>query len=171
MSLRVPLKSTTMDRDLLKGYWQVGTRIIERVQKNVFYGKVMTLKTPKTPPLPTYSEGAHRLQFIITEPAASAEKIEFPEAFYHVEATRAAIVENIALKNPAQNAGISALEEPFTWSEVRGAQTYQIAFYNSDDEESFFSAYTKNGSYEIHPRLLKLHFEEGKNVPVAGQEF
>lgn len=147
---------------IFKGYWQVGSRIIERVQKNVFYGKVMTLKTPKTPPLPTYSEGAHRLQFIITEPETAGQKIDFPEAFYHVEATRATIVENITLKNPAQNAEFSTVEESFTWSEVRGAQTYKIAFYKNDGDDSFFSAYTKMGSYTIHPRLLKLHFEEGE---------
>ena len=65
---------------IFKGFWKVDERIIERVQKNVFYGNVMKLKTSAVPPLPTFSEGSHRLQFVITEPKTALANIDLPEA-------------------------------------------------------------------------------------------
>ena len=143
-----------------KGYWKVDERIIQRVQKNIFYGKVLTLNTPETPPLPTYSEGAHRLQFIITEPQ-SAEKIDFPEAIYHVEAKTAVLVTPITLTIPKNHDDFDGVSESFSWSEVRGTQNYTIDFFEGDQEQPFFSAFTKTGSYALHERLLHLKFTEG----------
>ncbi|THB79187.1 MAG: hypothetical protein D6B25_02215, partial [Desulfobulbaceae bacterium] len=146
----------------LKGYWQVDRRIIQRIQKNLFYGKILTLKTPDVPPLPTYSEGAHRLMFIITEPAAAAAAIDFPQAIYHVEAKQAEIVVPLELSSPDNFAELSSQGATFTWSEVRKAQTYQLAFFSPDSDKPIFTAYTQKGSYQLPAKVIELNFSEGQ---------
>jgi len=146
-----------------KGYWKVDERIIKRVQKNIFYGKVMTLKTPSAPRLPTYSEGAHRLQFIITEPKSAQESIVFPEAIYHVEAKRAVVVVPLTLKSPANHAEITADGETFKWTESSAASTYLVEFFTTDADQPFFTAYTKKGIYKLPSIILKLKFMQGNS--------
>ncbi|MFN2353685.1 MAG: hypothetical protein ABR512_04050, partial [Desulfopila sp.] len=92
-----------------RGYWKVDERIIERVQKNLYYGKTLTLTTPNAPNLPTFSEGAHRLQFIITEPESAQQLIEFAVAIYHVEAKQAEMVEPLSQIRPAPQATLTGL--------------------------------------------------------------
>ena len=147
----------------LKGYWQVDGRLIERVQKNVYYGKVLTLKTPQVPPLPTYSEGAHRLQFIITEPAAARQRVDFPEAIYHVEAKRGLLVVPITFDSPVSGAGLSKAGADFSWTEVPGAERYAVEFMKSGEEEPFFTAFTKQGNYQLQERVIGLKFTVGIN--------
>ncbi|MEE4314095.1 MAG: putative Ig domain-containing protein, partial [Desulfofustis sp.] len=141
-----------------QGYWKVDERIIQRVQQNLFYGTVLTLKTPTAPPLPTYSEGAHRLQFIITEPAVPAQRIDFPEAIYHVEAKKAAIVVPITVTAPEDRAVLSMNSALFSWHDNARIQTYQLDFYQEDETEPFFSAYTKSGQYQLTNRIIELKF-------------
>ncbi len=141
-----------------QGYWKADERIIQRVQQNLFYGKVLTLKTPTAPPLPTYSEGAHRLQFIITEPATAAQRIEFPEAIYHVEAKKAAIVVPITVTSPEDGAVLSKSGALFSWHDNGRIETYQLDFYQEGETEPFFSAYTKNGEYHLLDRIIDLKF-------------
>lgn len=147
-----------------KGYWKVDDRILQRVQKNVFYGKVLTLKTPSTPQLPTYSEGAHRLQFIITEPQAAVQKIDFPEAIYHVEAKKAEFIARITLKTPVNKAQVDpSLGGRFTWTVPSRIDTCLVEFLEEDGDEPFFTAYTKEGSYSLAARLINLKFKNGDN--------
>ncbi len=142
----------------LQGYWQVGERIIQRVQQNLFYGTVLTLKTPRTPPLPTYSEGAHRLRFIITEPATAAQRIDFPQAIYHVEAKKAAIVAPITVTAPEDRAIVDSSGALFSWHDTGRIETYQLDFYQEGETEPFFSAYTKSGEYHLVDRIIELKF-------------
>lgn len=142
-----------------KGFWKVGKRIIERVQKNIFYGRVITLKTPKAPPLPTYSEGAQQLQFIITEPETARKRIDFPEAIYHVEAKKAEIVVPITLSAPENWAELSSSGETFSWTESSKIDTYLVEFFKKDGEDPFFTAYEKTGSYELSAKLISLKLE------------
>ncbi len=141
-----------------QGYWKVDERIIQRVQQNLFYGTVLTLKTPTAPPLPTYSEGAHRLQFIITEPAAATQRIDFPEAIYHVEAKKAAIVVPITVTAPEDRAVLSMNSALFSWHDNARIETYQLDFYQEEETEPFFSAYTKSGQYQLTDRVIELKF-------------
>ena len=157
----------------LKGLWQVDGRILERVQKNLYYGKVLTLKTPSAPPLPTYSEGAHRLQFIITEPVSAQRKIDFPEAIYHVEAKQAENILPITLNYPANGDGLRASGMDFTWKKAPqlgelSAVTYRIEFFEQDSDVPFYTAYAKNESYVIPKQILRLKFTPGENIPMAG---
>jgi subtilisin family serine protease len=143
-----------------QGYWKVDERIIQRVQQNLFYGTVLTLKTPTAPPLPTYSEGAHRLQFIITEPAAAAQRIDFPEAIYHVEAKKAAIVVPITVTTPEDRAVVGSSGALFSWQDAGRIETYQLDFYREEESEPFFSAYTKSGEYQLTDRVIELKFAQ-----------
>ena len=68
-------------KGLFKGYWQVDDRIISYVNKNLIYGKSLTIATPDMPSLPTFSEGTHVVKFIIQNPVMD---IEFPKALYYV---------------------------------------------------------------------------------------
>ncbi|MBE0585089.1 MAG: hypothetical protein IH612_15180, partial [Desulfofustis sp.] len=141
-----------------KGYWKVDERIIQRVQQNLFYGKLLTLKTPPAPPLPTYSEGAHRLQFIITEPETAQQRIEFPEAIYHVEAKTAEIVTPITVTAPEDRAVLSTGGAVFSWNDIARIETYHLDFFKNDEAEPFFTAYTKQGSYQLSAKVLDLKF-------------
>ncbi len=145
----------------LKGYWKVDGRIIKRVQKNVFYGKVMTLKTPTAPRLPTYSEGAHRLQFIITDPKSAQQTVAFPEAIYHVEAKKAVVVVPLSLNSPGNNATLTPDGKTFIWSESSAVSTYLVEFFENNTEKPFFTAYTKKGTYILPPLILNLKFVQG----------
>jgi len=147
----------------LKGYWKVDGRIIQRVQKNVFYGKVMTLKTPTAPRLPTYSEGAHRLQFIITEPKSAQQTVAFPEAIYHVEAKKAVVVVPLSLNSPDNNATLTPDGKTFIWSEAPVVSTYLVEFFEESAEKPFFTAYTKKGTYTLPPLILNLKFIQGNS--------
>jgi len=145
----------------LSGYWLVGSRIIQRVQKHIFYGKVLTLKTPSAPPLPTYSEGAHSLRFIITQPASAEQQIEFPEAIYHVEAKKAEIVTAITLKTPVDKAEVDSTGALFSWSEDHRISNYYLEFFDADAQEPFFTAYTKQGNYQLVNKVIDLKFTKG----------
>lgn len=147
---------------MLKGYWKVDNRILQRVQKNVFYGKVLTLTTPKAPPLPTYSEGAHRLQFVITEPVDAYENIQFPEAIYHVEAKKAVVVKSLGLKLPVQRAEITQQGVDFTWDNIAGVDVYSLEYFKEGSDEPFFSAYVKEGKYKLLSKVIDLKFTVGK---------
>lgn len=146
----------------LKGYWKVDERIIERIQKNVFYGNVMTLKTPDVPQLPTFSEGSHRLQFIITEPQTAQANVELPQAIYHVEAKKAEIVIPITLTTPANWAELGSSEVLFSWAGSARTSTYQVEFLEEERDEPFFTAFTTETSYSLLPRLVAMKFTEGK---------
>jgi hypothetical protein len=145
-----------------KGYWKVDRRIIQRIQKNVYYGKVLTLKTPNAPRLPTYSEGAHRVQFIITEPESAFQKINFPEAIYHVEAKKAEIVVPLEIFSPTHNAQLKLSTQGFSWTDTPTVTTYLIEFFENDEEEPFFTAYTKKGEYILPEKIISMKFSSGK---------
>ncbi len=145
-----------------KGYWKVDRRIIQRIQKNLYYGKVLTLKTPRAPRLPTYSEGAHRLQFIITEPESAFQKIDFPEAVYHVEAKKAETVVPLPIELPENKIEIPLSGQKIKWLETPSVSIYHIEFYEKEMEEPFFTAYTGKGSYFLSEKILAMKFSPGK---------
>ncbi|BCL61240.1 hypothetical protein DGMP_19330 [Desulfomarina profundi] len=147
---------------IFKGYWKVDRRIIQRVQKNLYYGKVLTLKTPSAPRLPTYSEGAHKLQFIITEPESAFQKIDFPEAIYHVEAKKAETVVGLLIELPENKTEIHMSGQKIEWSGTSAVSIYHIEFYQKEMKEPFFTAYTKKGSYYLSQKVLSMKFSPGK---------
>ncbi len=146
---------------MLKGYWQVDNRRLQHIQKNLFYGKVLTLKTPEIPPLPTYSEGAHRLRFVITEPKfSSGDNFKFPEAFYYVEGGRAAVVTAIEAVSPADRERIDAASALFSWSPVTGSISSLIEFFVKGEKVPIFSAYSRGNSYILPPVVIKQRFSD-----------
>ncbi len=147
-----------------QGYWEVDGRTIQHVRRHLFYGKVLTLKTPTVPPLPTFSEGAHRLRFIVSEPADAAEQITFPEAMYHVEAQSAAAITPITLTAPADNSTIDPLETDFSWSTVPQIATHRVEFFEDQAAPPFFTAYVKERRYRLPERIIEQHFPAGATV-------
>lgn len=155
----------------LKGYWQVDGRILQRVQQNIFYGKVLTLKTPVAPPLPTYSEGPHRLQFIITEPVRLHSPIDFPEAIYHVEAKQAEFIAPITITSPQEGAGIDATGIAITWSAAPQVSVYHVEFLEPNASEPFFTAYTRVATYQLQARVIQLRFTPGVSCRLRVKAF
>ena len=143
---------------VLKGYWRVDDRILQRVQRNLLYGNVITLETPATPPLPTFSEGGHRLSFVVTEPVAIENEEEIPVAMYYVEALESRPLSPITLVLPADKSTISGLDAVFTWTDDVVADSYRVEFFTSDADKPFFSALGVKKEYRIPEKILGLKF-------------
>ncbi len=146
----------------LKGYWKVGDRVLKRIQKNLFYGKVVTINTPKVPHLPTYSEGGHRLQFIVTEPKPVDEEDDFPEAIYHVEANPTEIVVPLSLISPENGAEIDVAGDIFSWTDSSKVSRYRVEFLEEKSDEPFFKAHKKSPIYNMGVKILNLRFAPEK---------
>ena len=147
---------------LLKGYWEVDGRIIQRVQENVRFGKSITLTTPTVPPLPTYTEGPHRIRFVITSPD---QGIPFPVAYYDVVEQEKSTRMVVVLMEPEDKARMPASGTLFSWQQREGASTYLVSFFDqeSNDEGPIFSAYTKTKSYILPARAADQFFKSGKS--------
>ena len=148
---------------LLKGYWEVDGRILQRVQKNIRFGKTITLTTPNVPPLPTYSEGSHRIRFVITSPD---QQIPFPVAFYNVVEKEESSRMVIALSTPENRNTLPLSELHFSWQQREKSATYLISFFDIEskkqkDEEPFFTAYTKENSYTVPSKIADTLFKAG----------
>lgn len=54
---------------LLEGDWKVDGRVISHISQHITGNKrIVTISTPDGSPLPTFAEGAHIVQFIVTSP-------------------------------------------------------------------------------------------------------
>jgi len=147
---------------LLKGYWEVDGRIIQRVQKHVRFGKSITLTTPTVPPLPTYAEGSHRVRFVVTSPA---QGIPFPAAYYDVVEQEKSTRMVVVLVEPEDKAQIPASGALFSWQQREGASIYLVSFFDQDgkDGEPVFSAYAKEKSYPLSAQAVTQFFKPGSS--------
>ncbi|MCP3889319.1 MAG: S8 family serine peptidase, partial [Desulfobulbaceae bacterium] len=64
---------------------------------------------------------------------------------------------------PSNNAEISLSGDTFSWTEAPKVSTYQVEFYETDQELPFFKAYTRKGVYEVSANILKMKFAAAKN--------
>jgi len=147
---------------LLKGYWEVDGRILQRVQKHVRFGKSLILETPSVPPLPTYAEGTHRLRFIITSPDLP---IKFPTAYYDVMEQEKSARTAIVLLSPADKLHIQLTGATFSWQESKGVENYLISFFDqaSHEKKPVFTVYTKELEYQFPARVAEKSFHTGTN--------
>ncbi len=147
---------------LLKGYWEVDGRILQRVQKHVRFGKSLVLETPSVPPLPTYAEGTHRLRFIITSPNLS---IKFPTAYYDVVEQEKSARTAVVLLSPADKLHIQLSGTTFSWQESKGVENYLISFFDQESREKkpVFTVYTKELEYQFPARVSEKSFHTGTN--------
>lgn len=145
---------------LFKGFWEVDGRIIQRVQKNIRFGKTITLTTPNVPPLPTYAEGSHRIRFVVTSPQ---QQIPFPVAFYDVVEKEKSSRSVITLLAPGNREALVLLDLQFSWQQRVKSATYLISFFDtqSKDDEPLFSAYTKESSYSLPAQMKEKNFQVG----------
>ncbi len=147
---------------LLKGYWEVDGRILQRVQKHVRFGKSLVLETPSVPPLPTYDEGTHRLRFIITSPNLP---IKFPTAYYDVVEQEKSARTAVVLLSPADKLHIQLSGTTFSWQKSKGVENYLISFFDQESREKkpVFTVYTKELEYQFPARVSEKSFHAGTN--------
>jgi hypothetical protein len=144
---------------LLQGYWEVDGRIISQVTRYLTYGSVVTLETPRIPPLPTFDTGTHILRFVITNPVVD---IGLPQAIYYITATDAPVKPvEILPARPVQGAVLSDPYE-FSWSEIDKKAVYLVEFYDDPSSTPLFSAYSKVSSYRLPAAVLTNTFRPGK---------
>lgn len=144
---------------LLQGYWEADGRILSQVTRYLTYGSVVTLETPRTPPLPTFDTGTHILRFVITSPVPD---IGLPQAIYYVTPTDAPPKPVAILPAAPSQGGILSAPFELTWSEINRKAVYLIEFYEDPSMTPLFSAYTKTASYKLPATVLANTFTPGK---------
>jgi len=146
---------------MLKGYWQVDSRILARVQKQLPHGRnrVVTLTYPGHPSIPTYFTGSHRLRFVVTEPETQAE--EFPFVIYVVSGESLQERNPVRIVFPTRGKRISLEKAVFRWKPARRASVYLLSFYSEGEKEPFFTAYARGLEYRIGQDTLE-KFRPGK---------
>jgi hypothetical protein len=68
---------------ILQATWKVDGRILSTVAEPTVFGEMLILATPRTPPLPTFEPGLHRVALEITAPKPA---FKIPEITYFVTA-------------------------------------------------------------------------------------
>jgi len=139
-------------KGLLKGYWQVDDRIIAQVNKDLSYGKSLTLATPDMPSLPTFAEGTHVVKLIIQSPD---QGIEFPKALYHVTPPTSTETVAITLVNPFNLAVLERESPVFEWQAAKPLPVYLVEFMENENGEPVFSVYTTQPRYLVPDMVLK----------------
>ncbi|MFQ5901284.1 MAG: S8 family serine peptidase [Thermodesulfobacteriota bacterium] len=144
---------------LLQGYWEVDGRIISNVQRNLVYGRTLTIVTPDVPPLPAFSTGTHRVKFVITNPQ---QEITLPEAIYFVTPEEfAGEILPIELTFPQDISEIDYSLVTFRWKGKDQTDTYLLEFLEEGEEKPIFSAYTTKTDYTLPESVLKSIFSPG----------
>jgi hypothetical protein len=140
---------------LLKGYWQVDSRILARVQKQLPHGRnrVVTFTYPGHPPLPTYFIGSHRLRFVVTEPKPRED--EFPFVIYVVSGDSLQERNPVRIVFPDRGKRVSLQTASFRWKPARQVDVYLLSFYEKDKDTPFFTAYARGGTYQIKEAALE----------------
>lgn len=153
---------------LLEGDWKVDGRVIGRISQHVTGNKrIVTIRTPEGSPLPTFAEGTHIVQFILTSPGIA---FSFPSIVYFVTPKEAPA--EIKLISPADNSSVPSATAFFSWEAMKKPGQYLIGFYAGAAGKPLFSAITKDASYTIPEAVLKTVFSPGKKYfwKVTGYE-
>lgn len=153
---------------LLEGDWKVDGRVISRISQHVTGNKrIVTIRTPEGSPLPTFAEGTHIVQFILTSPGIA---FSFPSIVYFVTPKEAPA--EIKLISPTDNSSVPSAKAAFSWEAMKKPAQYLIGFYTGPADKPVFSAITKDASYSIPEAVMKTVFSPGKKYfwKVTGYE-
>ncbi|MDP2156423.1 MAG: hypothetical protein Q8K68_01780 [Nitrospirota bacterium] len=153
---------------LLEGDWKVDGRVISHISLHVTgNNRIVTIRTPEGSPLPTFAEGTHIVQFIMTSPRAA---LSFPSIVYFVTPKEAPF--EIKLILPTDNSSLPSAKAAFSWEAMKKPAQYLIGFYTGPAGKPVFSAITKDASYTIPEAVLKTVFSPGKKYyrKVSGYE-
>jgi hypothetical protein len=142
-------------KGMLRGYWQVDGRILSYVNKNLVYGKSLIVATPDMPALPTFSEGAHIVKFVVQQPE---QGITLPKALYYVTPEQTALIATIDQSEPFDLAVLERTPQTFKWTCSRPLSTYLVEFLEEEDGSPFFSAYTTQKEYTLPAAALNYYF-------------
>ncbi len=149
-----------MGSGMFKGYWEVDGRVLSpMVFKNLTYGKKITLQTPSTPPLPTFSFGTHFVKFVVTQPKPV---FEMPQAIYFVEFGNKKL-NTLDIVSPKNNETIKLKQDmpiQFVWKPEKRDSFYLIEFFSPESKKPLFSAYTETSSYVMPPYIIKHYFKK-----------
>jgi len=153
---------------LLEGDWKVDGRVIGHISQHVVGNRrTVTIRTPEGSPLPTFTEGTHIVQFILTSPRIA---FSLPSIVYFVTPKEAPF--EIKLIFPTDNSSVPSAGAVFSWEPMKKPGQYLIGFYAGPAEKPVFSAITKDASYTIPEAVLKTVFSPGKKYfwKVTGYE-
>lgn len=145
---------------LLEGYWEVDGRILSRVFQHLTYGRIVTLKTPDMPSLPTFNEGSHVVRFVISKPETV---IPLPMIVYFVtpKTTKMSPVP-LKLIAPEDSAATQSLPLKFEWDKGTAATMFLISFYEQPAGTPIFSAFTRESFYVLPGAVVSTSFNPGK---------
>ncbi len=144
---------------LFEGDWKVDGRTIQHVSQHITYGRSITLSSPEIPSLPTFNEGSHIVQFVISKPTTG---ITTPSIVYFVEPKEVKRTELIRTTTPVDKGIQDYTALKFTWDKLGKPFQYLIGFYENSDSGAIFSALTKDDSYTLPDTVVKKTFSKGK---------
>jgi len=155
---------------LLEGDWKIDGRVISHISQHVTGNRrTVTIKTPDGSPLPTFAEGTHIVQFILTSPRIA---FSLPSIVYFVTPKEAPA--EIKLITPSDNSAVpsDSASAVFSWEPMKKPAQYLVGFYAGPAEKPLFSAITKDASYTIPETVLRSVFSPGKKYfwKVTGYE-
>ena len=136
----------------LKGYWEVDGFKRHYVFKHLSTGPTVIIKYPEAPSLPTFTPGTHKVRFVITHPSLN---ISFPQAIYFVTTQEYIVKVPIKLIFPEKEVNLAYKPVLFQWQPVNKAPLYLLTLFSKEKKAKVFSAYTRQGQYELGPKVLK----------------
>ncbi len=142
----------------LKGYWEIDGTRRSYVFKYLARGPSVVLEYPAVPPIPTFKYGTHNIRFVITDPAMD---INFPYAIYFVASDTEKQLAVISLIQPFEGENIARKPLIFKWQPVNKASFYLISIFSKTKQEHVFSAYTRQGGYELRLNILNDRMQSG----------
>ncbi|MCP3900653.1 MAG: S8 family serine peptidase, partial [Desulfobacteraceae bacterium] len=142
----------------LKGYWEIDGTRRGYVFKYLAKGPSVAIEYPAVPPIPTLKYGTHNVRFVITDPVMN---INFPYAIYFVTSDEKEELAAIPLLQPVEGEDIAYKPLAFKWKPINKASVYLISIFSKAEEESIFSAYTRQGEYSLKPNVLKARMKPG----------
>ncbi len=140
---------------LLEGHWEVDGKMLAKASLHVTAGQSVRLRSPASPPLPTFDPGAHVVRFVITKPAEPASASIL---YFVVPGEAAYSVAGVKVHAPADGAEVGYSPLKFEWEKASGTASYLVSFYEKSEGKPVFSAFAKGNSYLLPGAVLERFF-------------
>ena len=141
----------------LQGYWEVGGRRIENVNKYISFGSKATVSTSDVPGISTFTPGLHSISFVITDPVPGFSP---PRIAYLVTSGVKQEVQALDSLTPGDRERITD-KTGFTWTPGKSTAAYIVTFTRESDGKVALAALTSDEGYMIPAPLLESKFTSG----------
>jgi hypothetical protein len=138
----------------------VDGRKLGKASLHVTAGQSVKLRSPGSPPLPTFDPGAHVVRFVITEPAPDPASASI--LYFVVPGENSYSVAGIKVRTPADGTELPYSPLKFEWEKTAGTAGFLISFYAKRGGKPVFSAIAKENSYVLSRAVLEASFSPGK---------